>query len=92
MGGTATLQNNIEITGIYYTRNEKAKRRPHRATDYTKQRSIDTMTPNKLAVYSVADMVFADMVVADMVAPRIKHLPEITTGSTPAGALNTGGV
>jgi len=50
------------------------------------------MTPNKLAVYSVADMVFADMVVADMVAPRIKHLPEITTGSTPAGALNTGGV
>ena len=37
------------------------------------------MTPNKLAVYSVADMVFccgryrlavADMVVADMVAPR----------------------
>ena len=30
-------------------------------TDYTKQRSIDTMTPNKLTVYFVADMVVADM-------------------------------
>ena len=36
-------------------------RRPHRATDYTKQRSIDTMTPNKLAVYFVVDMVVADI-------------------------------
>ena len=44
-------------------------RRPHRATDYTKQRSIDTMTPNKLAVYSVADMVLADMVLADIDFP-----------------------
>ena len=34
-------------------------------TDYMKQRSIDTMTPNKLAIYFVADMVLADMVVAD---------------------------
>jgi len=49
-------------------------------TDYTKQRSIDTMMPNKLAVYFVADIDFpcgryrlavADMVVADMVAPRV---------------------
>ena len=31
-------------------------------TDYTKQRSIDTMTPNRLAVYFVADMVVADIV------------------------------
>ena len=29
-------------------------------TDYMKQRSIDTTTPNKLAVYFVADMVLAD--------------------------------
>ena len=29
-------------------------------TDYVKQRSIDTMTPNKLAIYFVADMVVAD--------------------------------
>ena len=36
---------------------------------YTKQRSIDTMTPNKLAVYFVADMVLADMIVADIDFP-----------------------
>ena len=30
-------------------------------TVYTKQRSIDTMTPNKLAIYFVADMVVADI-------------------------------
>jgi len=28
---------------------------------YTKQRSIDKMTPNQLAVYFAADMVFADI-------------------------------
>ena len=39
-------------------------------TDYAKPRRIVTMTPNKLAVYFVADMVLADMVVADMVAPQ----------------------
>ena len=37
-------------------------------TDYTKQRSIDTMTPNKLAVYFVADIVllWPILFVADM--------------------------
>ena len=35
----------------------------------TIQRSIDTMTPNKLAIYFVADMVLADMVVADVDFP-----------------------
>ena len=30
-------------------------------TDYTKHRSIDTMTPNKLDVYFVADMVVVDI-------------------------------
>jgi len=41
-------------------------------TYFTKQRSIDTMTPNELIVYVVAgmDLVFADMVVADMIAPH----------------------
>ena len=34
-----------------------------------KQRSIDTMTPNKLAVYFVADMVLAYMVVAGVDFP-----------------------
>jgi len=38
-------------------------------TDYKKQRSIDTMTPNKLAVYFVADMVLAYMVVAGVDFP-----------------------
>ena len=38
-----------------------------------KQRSIDTMTPNKLAVYFVADMVLADMVVADIDFPCSRY-------------------
>jgi len=43
------------------------------------QRSIDTMTPNKLAVYFVADMVLADMVVvADMVCGRYGTDPAVT--------------
>ena len=40
-------------------------------TDYTKQRSIDTMTPNKLAVYIVANIDFPSgryrLAVADIV-------------------------
>jgi len=39
-------------------------------TDYTKQRSIDTMTPNKLAVYFCGRYtVLADMVVVDIDFP-----------------------
>ena len=34
-----------------------------------KQTSIDAMTPNKLAVYCVADIVLADVVVADVDFP-----------------------
>ena len=53
--------------------------------DYMKQTSIDAMTPNKLAVYCVADVVVADVdfpcgryclawpiwFVADMIAPHL---------------------
>jgi len=37
--------------------------------DYTKPRRIVRMTPNKLAVYFVADIFVADMVLADIDFP-----------------------
>ena len=46
-------------------------------TDY---RSIDTMTPNKLAIYFVADMVVADMVA----------LPRFACGGVSSGRLSSG--
>jgi len=40
------------------------------------------MTPNKLAVYFVADMVLADMVVADMVCGRYGRTPATVISCT----------
>jgi len=42
-----------------------------RSNDCTKPRRIVTMTPNKLAVYFVADIFVADIVLADMVVADI---------------------